>query len=177
MKIAPLPQNEQERLLELQKYNILDTEPEEVFDSTVQLANYICKTPIAAISLVDETRQWFKASIGLDAKQTSRDIAFCAHAILQEEPFIIEDAQEDERFFDNPLVTDGPKIRFYASVPLVNTQGMRLGTLCVIDTEKRKIDEEQIFAIKTLANSVMAHLELRLSHKKIRKYVDELQLY
>lgn len=176
MKIAPLPQNEQERLIELQKYNILDTEPEEVFDSTVQLANYICKTPIAAISLVDENRQWFKAIEGLDARQTPRDVAFCAHAILQNEPFIIEDALKDERFFDNPLVTDGPKIRFYASVPLVNTQGIKLGTLCVIDTKPRKIDDDQIFAIKTLASGVMSHLELRLSHKKIRKYVDELQL-
>ena len=176
MKIAPLPLNEQERLIELQKYNILDTEPEEVFDSTVQLANYICKTPIAAISLLDENRQWFKAIEGLDAKQTPRDVAFCAHAILQEEPFIIENALEDERFFDNPLVTGGPKIRFYASVSLVNTQGIKLGTLCVIDTKARKIEQEQVFAIKTLASSVMAHLELRLSHKKIRKYVDELQL-
>lgn len=176
MKIAPLPQNEKERLAELKKYNILDTEPEAVFDNMVHLANYICETPIAAISLVDENRQWFKAIEGLKVTQTLRDVAFCAHAILQDEPFVIENALEDERFFDNPLVTDGPKIRFYASVPLITQEGMHLGTLCVVDTKSRKIKEEQISAIKTLAQSVMAHIELRLSHKKIRKYVDELQL-
>ena len=176
MKIAPLPQNEKERLNELKKYNILDTEPEAVFDNMVHLANYICETPIAAISLVDESRQWFKAIEGLGAKETSRDVAFCAHAILEQEPLVVEDALEDERFFDNPLVTGGPKIRFYAGVPLVTQNGIHLGTLCVIDTKSRQIKEEQISAIKTLAQSVMAHLELRLSHKKIRKYVDELQI-
>lgn len=176
MKIAPLPQNEQERLKELSKYNILDTEPEAVFDNMVQLANYICKTPIAAISLVDENRLWFKAIDGIDKKETPRAISFCAHTILQKEPLVVENVLEDERFFDNPLVTKGSKIRFYAGVPLISQDGMHLGTLCVIDTKSRKIEKEQISAIKTLAQSVMAHLELRLSHKKIRKYVDELQL-
>lgn len=176
MKIAPLPQNEQERLLELRKYDILDTESDVVFDNMVQLASYICKTPIAAISLVDENRQWFKAIFGLNAKETSRDVAFCAHTILEEDSLIIENALNDERFFDNPLVTGDPSIRFYAGVPLVTQRGMHLGTLCVIDTEFRQITQEQLSAIKTLAHSVMAHLELRLSHKKIRKYVDQLQL-
>ena len=176
MKIAPLPQNEQERLLELRKYDILDTESDVVFDNMVQLASYICKTPIAAISLVDENRQWFKAIFGLNAKETSRDVAFCAHTILEEDSLIIENALNDERFFDNPLVTGDPSIRFYAGVPLVTQRGMHLGTLCVIDTEFRQITPEQLSAIKTLAHSVMAHLELRLSHKKIRKYVDQLQL-
>ena len=176
MKIAPLPQNEQERLAELRKYNILDTEPEAVFESMVQLASYICKTPIAAISLVDENRQWFKAIVGVDAKETPRDIAFCAHAILQDEPMVVPNALLDERFHDNPLVTDGPGIRFYAGVPLVTLSGLHLGTLCVIDTEAREIAQEQLDAIKTLADGVMAHLDLRLSHKEIRKYVDKLQL-
>ena len=176
MKIAPLPENEQERLLELRKYDILDTESDVVFDNMVQLASYICKTPIAAISLVDENRQWFKAIFGLNAKETSRDVAFCAHTILEEDSLIIENALNDERFFDNPLVTGDPSIRFYAGVPLVTQRGMHLGTLCVIDTEFRQITPEQLSAIKTLAHSVMAHLELRLSHKKIRKYVDQLQL-
>jgi diguanylate cyclase (GGDEF)-like protein/PAS domain S-box-containing protein len=176
MKIAPLPLNEQERLVELRKYNILDTEPEAVFESMVQVAAYICKTPISAISLVDENRQWFKAIVGIDAKETPRDIAFCAHAILQDEAFVVENALEDERFYDNPLVTDGPGIRFYAGIPLVSPSGLHLGTLCVIDTEARGIEKEQLDAVKTLADSVMAHLDLRLSHKEIRKYVDELQL-
>jgi diguanylate cyclase (GGDEF)-like protein/PAS domain S-box-containing protein len=158
------------------KYNILDTEPEVIFESMVQLASYICKTPIAAISLVDENRQWFKAIVGIDAKETPRDVAFCAHAILQDEPMVVPNALLDERFHNNPLVTGGPEIRFYAGVPLVTPSGLHLGTLCVIDTEAREIAQEQLDAVKILADSVMAHLDLRLSHKEIRKYVDELQL-
>jgi PAS domain S-box-containing protein len=176
MKIAPLPEDEQERIAELRKYNILDTEPEAVFENMVQLATYICQTPIAAISLIDDDRQWFKAIKGIDAKQTPRDVAFCAHAILQDDPFVIPNALEDERFFDNPLVTGGPEIRFYAGVPLVTSSGRHLGTLCVIDTVARELEPEQIEAVKTLADSVMAHLDLGLSHRQIRKYVDELQL-
>jgi diguanylate cyclase (GGDEF)-like protein/PAS domain S-box-containing protein len=176
MKVAPLPANEQERLAALRKYGILDTEPEQVFDSMVQLATYICQTPIAAISLVDEHRQWFKAIAGLDAKETSRDVAFCAHAILQEGTMVVPDALQDERFFDNPLVASAPHIRFYAGVPLVTSQGQRLGTLCVIDNKPRELDAAQLEAIKVLADNVMAHLDLRLSHKHIRQYVDDLQL-
>lgn len=176
MKIASLPANEQERLEILRKYEILDTEPEVAFDSMVHLAAYICQTPIAAISLVDENRQWFKAIAGLAAKETSRDVAFCAHAILQDEVMIVRDAQKDERFFDNPLVAESPDIRFYAGVPLVTSQGYHLGTLCVIDRIPRTLDVAQLEAIKVLANNVMAHLDLRLSHKHARQYVDDLQL-
>jgi PAS domain S-box-containing protein len=176
MKIAPLPHDEQERIAELKSYGILDTEPEKVFEGMVKLANYLCQTPIAAISLVDEHRQWFKAIAGLDAKETSRDVAFCAHAILQQEPLIVPDALLDERFHDNPLVTGDPHIRFYAGVPLKTPGGRHLGTLCVIDREPRKLTPTQLGAIETLAESVMAHLDLRLSHKEIRQYVDKLQL-
>lgn len=176
MKIAPLPANEQERLAELRKFDILDSEPEVAFDSMVQLAAYICQVPIAAISLVDEHRQWFKAIVGVDAKETPRDVAFCAHTILQKEPLVVPNALEDERFFDNPLVAGGLDIRFYAGVPLVTSSGYRLGTLCVIDQKPRELTPEQLDAVRTLADSVMAHLDLRLSHKQIRKYVDDLQL-
>lgn len=176
MKIAPLPPNEQDRLAELRKYDILDTEPEGAFDGMVQVARYICQTPIAAISLVDEQRQWFKAIVGLDVTQTSRDVAFCAHAILQDEPLVVPDAMLDERFADNPLVAGAPDIRFYAGVPLVTSGGHRLGTICVIDRVPRTLEKEQLDAVKTLADSVMAHLELRLSHKKMRVYLDDLQL-
>ena len=176
MKIAPLPQDELERLEELRKYSILDTEPEAAFDDMVKLANYICQTPIAAISLVDEHRQWFKAIDGLDAKETSRDVAFCAHAILQDETMIVPDALLDERFNDNPLVVGGPHIRFYAGVPLETPEGRHLGTLCVIDSVPRVLKEEQLKALSTLTDNIMAHLNLRLSHKNIRQYVDELQL-
>ena len=176
MKIAPLPQDELDRLAELKNYGILDTEPEAAFNDMVKLANYICQTPIAVISLVDENRQWFKAIEGLDAKETSRDVAFCAHAILQDETMIVPDALLDERFNDNPLVIGGPKIRFYAGVPLETPDGHHLGTLCVIDREPRELTQEQLKALSTLTNNIMAHLNLRLSHKNIRQYVDELQL-
>ena len=176
MIIAPLPINESERLAALRKYDILDSEPEGAFNSVVQLASYICQTPIAAISLVDEKRQWFKAIAGLEAKETSRDVAFCAHAILQDEPLVVPDALQDQRFSDNPLVAGPPDIRFYAGVPLVTSQGHHLGTLCVIDRIPRTLGEAQLDAIKVLADNVMAHLDLRLSHKQIRQYVDDLQL-
>lgn len=176
MKIAPLPPDEPARLAELRKYDILDTEPDAAFEGMVQLARYICQTSIAAISLVDENRQWFKAIVGLGAKETTRDVAFCAHAILQDEPLVVPDALQDERFHDNPLVSGSPDIRFYAGVPLTTSSGYRLGTLCVIDHVPRQLLQEQMDAIKTLADSVMAHLDLRLSHKKIRGYVDDLQL-
>jgi diguanylate cyclase (GGDEF)-like protein/PAS domain S-box-containing protein len=176
MKIAPLPNNEQERLTELRKYGILDTEPEAAFTAMVQLASYICQTPFAAISLVDENRQWFKAIVGADVKETPRDIAFCAHTILTPDPMVIPNALEDERFFDNPVVVDLLKLRFYAGVPLVTPSGFRLGTLCVFDQKPRQLTQEQLDAIKTLAESVMAHLDLSLSHQQIRKYVDDLQL-
>lgn len=176
MKIAPLPTDEQERLATLRKYDILDTEPEAAFDAMTHLASYICQTPIAAISLVDENRQWFKAITGLDAKETSRDVAFCAHAILQDETMVVPDATLDERFCDNPLVTSGPDIRFYAGVPLVALDGQHLGTLCVIDRVARELTQEQLDAINILAKNIMAHLDLRLSHKQTRQYVDDLQL-
>lgn len=176
MKIAPLPPNESERLAALRKYGILDTEPEAAFDGMVKLAAYICQTPLAAISLVDENRQWFKSIVGVDAKETPRDVAFCAHTILQTDPLVVPNALEDERFFDNPLVQGGLDLRFYAGVPLVTPEGYRLGTLCVLDQKPREITPEQLDAVKTLAESVMAHLELRLSHKQIRNYIDELQL-
>lgn len=176
MKIAPIPANEQARLATLRKYDILDTEPELSLDSIVQLASYICQTPIAAISLVDEHRQWFKAITGLDAKETPRDVAFCAHTILQDEIMIVPDAQQDDRFSDNPLVSSAPNIRFYAGVPLVTSDGFHLGTLCVIDRIPRVLTSEQERAVRVLADNVMSHLNLRLSHQHIRQYVDDLQL-
>lgn len=176
MRIAPLPDNERARLVVLREYGILDTEPEVAFNSMVNLAAYICQTPYAAISLVDENRQWFKAIVGIDATETPRDVAFCAHAILQDEVMIVPDAAEDERFFDNPLVTAAPDLRFYAGVPLTTSTGYRLGTLCVLDRVPRQLDAEQLQAIKALADGVMANLDLRLSHKKIRQYVEDLQL-
>lgn len=176
MKIAPLPPEEPARIAALRKYDILDTEPEAAFDNMVRLAQYICQTPFAAISLVDENRQWFKAIVGADVKETPRDIAFCAHTILKPGPTVVPNTLQDERFHDNPIVADLLKLRFYVGIPLTTPDGYRLGTLCVFDQKPRELSGEQMESLQALSESVMSHLELRLSHKQIRKYVDELQL-
>lgn len=145
-------------------------------DDMVQLAAYICATPIAAISLIDEKRQWFMAAKGLNVKQTSRDLAFCAHTILQDDVMLVPDAMLDERFFDNPLVTSAPNIRFYAGVPLLTDNGEHLGALCVIDCAPRELSAEQLNAINILAKSIMAHLDLRLAHQRAQQQIEQLQL-
>jgi GAF domain-containing protein len=158
---APIPDNEAQRLAALQEYRILDTAAEQAYDDIVALAAYLCDVPIALISLVDESRQWFKSRLGLNEKETPRDVAFCAHAILQTEPLIVRDALKDTRFSDNALVTGSPHIRLYAGFPLVNPDGFALGTLCVIDRKPRRLSAEQKTAMQALARQVMALLELR----------------
>ncbi len=167
MQSAELPENEQQRLAVLRSYHVLDTLPEPAFDEVAELASLICKTPIALISLVDEHRQWFKARVGLDATETPRDLAFCAHAILTpEHALVVEDTLLDTRFADNPLVAEQPKIRFYAGWPLCATSGEALGTLCVIDQEPHRMAPEQLEALRLLARQVMSQLELRRSLKE-----------
>ncbi|MEN9229670.1 MAG: PAS domain S-box protein [Thermostichus sp. DG02_5_bins_236] len=164
MPKAPLPANEAQRLAALREYRVLDTAPEASFDELVRLAAYICGTPVALVSLIDADRQWFKAKLGLEVEQTSRDVAFCAHAILSpQEPLVVEDAQQDERFADNPFVTGDPHIRFYAGIPLVNPEGNALGTLCVIDYQARQLSPEQLEQLKALGHQVVAQMELRRS--------------
>lgn len=158
---APRPKNEAQRLKVLWQYEVLDTVPEAVFDDLTGLAAHICEAPIALISLVDEKRQWFKSRVGISARQTSRDISFCAHAILKNGMFIVSDATKDPRFKDNPMVTGRQKIRFYAGVPLRTPDGYALGTLCVLDKKPRKLRPEQKQALLVLARHVAGQLELR----------------
>ena len=159
---APLPPNELQRLETLRSYNVLDTPPESAFDDLTQLAAQICEVPIAAVSLVDGNRQWFKSIVGLSATETSRDIAFCAHTILNPDELLeVRDAQLDSRFADNPLVTGNPNIRFYAGAPLVAPDGLALGTLCVIDHEPHVLSAKQKTALSALSRAVIAQLELR----------------
>jgi signal transduction histidine kinase len=164
---AEIPVNEKERLTKLKEYNILDTPEEESFDEIVKLASIICKVPMSTITLIDEKRQWFKAKVGLKYQETSREIAFCAHVINGDDLMIINDAAEDERFADNPMVTSDPDIRFYAGMPLITPDGNKLGTICVIDNVPRTLTEEQKFALQILAKNVITLLELRLKNSNL----------
>jgi len=167
MKTALLPQNENERLAALNGYQVLDTMPEQEFDDLTQIASQICQTPIALISLVDQSRQWFKSKVGLDASETPRDLAFCSHAILQSDVFIVPDSFKDERFHDNPLATGAPNVRFYAGAPLKTPSGHQIGTLCVIDHVPRKLSAQQVSALQALARQIVSQFELRISIARV----------
>ena len=162
VQAAPLPAGESQRLAALHQYRLLDTLPEAVYDDLAFIASQICQTPIALVSLIDEHRQWFKAKIGLEATETPRDIAFCAHAILDPNAVMqVPDTRLDERFARNPLVTSVPGIRFYAGVPLVTPGGHAIGTLCAIDQRPRQLSDDQLRALRALAREVMVQVELR----------------
>lgn len=161
MKPAPLPPNETERIETLHCCQILDTPAERAFDELTQLAAQICQTPIALISLVECDRQWFKSRVGLEARETPRELAFCAYTILGTEPFIVPDAFADERFATNSLVTGEPYVRFYAGIPLILPNGAAIGSLCVIDHQPRQLEPAQIGALQTVAQQVVRLINLR----------------
>lgn len=169
--IAPeIPKNETERLKALVSYDLLDTLSEPEFDELTTLASEICGTEISLVSLVDQNRQWFKSKYGLEANETPRDLAFCAHAINNPNEILeVKNAKNDERFFDNPLVTGGPEIEFYAGVPLVNEDGYPLGTLCVIDSKARQLTKAKKQALQILAKNVINLIEIRRKNKQLRQ--------
>jgi GAF domain-containing protein len=173
MQAAALPAREAERLAALRRLDVLDTPAEAEFDALVQAASLVCQSPISLISLVDADRQWFKARRGLDAAETPRDLAFCAHAIHGDELFVVADATRDPRFHDNPLVTGAPDIRFYAGAPLTLQDGSRVGTLCVIDRVPRELSDSQREILRHLARAAAHVLEGRRALQVERRLAEE----
>lgn len=177
MAAAHHPQ-ETERLKALLDLNLLDSMPEREFDNITQLAAYICETPIALISLVDADRQWFKSRHGLTVDSTPRDVSFCAHAILQSEPFVVEDALRDHRFHQNPLVTGGPEIQFYAGVPIKDpVHALPIGTLCVIDRAPRQLGPEKLQLLSRLADQVNMLLRIQHDYRCLRQLQLQLRVH
>ena len=151
MEKPKIPNNEKSRLKSLRSLNILDTSPEERFNRLTRMAIKIFDVPMALVSLVDSERQWFKSAIGLNIQETPRDISFCGHAILGNDPFIIPDTTKDNRFYDNPLVLQDPNIRFYAGCPIRSLNGSKLGTLCILDNQTRELSADDIKLLNDLA--------------------------
>lgn len=176
MKIVDKSLFEVQRLKELYKFDILDTPYEDEFDDIVKLASLLCNTSISTITLIDSSRQWFKAKVGLENRETSKEVSFCSYAIAANtDLYQVEDATKSIIFENNPLVTGNPNIRFYAGVPLVSSNGFSLGTLCVIDSQPKVLTAEQIFALKVLGNQVMKLLELRITNQQLEITKRKLQ--
>lgn len=169
MPAPPLPANETERLQAVRSYALLDTPPEAEYDAITKLASQICGTPVSLITLLDDKRQWFKSAHGIAAQETQREYAFCNYAIMEPlQPMVVSDLRHDERFSDNPLVTEDPHIVFYAGVPLTDSDGFALGSLCVIDVQEKTLNPFQIEALKTLAGQVVLLLGLRRKIKSLQ---------
>ena len=179
MPIYPLPAQETERLAKLISFQIMDSLPEETYDRITRLAAKMLEVPIALISCVEDDRQWFKAKVGLDADETSREVSFCAHAICHNDVFIVEDATKDARFSQSPLVTGAPDIRFYAGAPLRTSDGFNIGTLCAIDTKPRAMSDEEKQLLADLAAIVIDALETRLIIQRAetaeRRFIDAME--
>ena len=164
---------ESARVAALDRYAILDTEPEQTFDDLVVLAAHVCRTPIAMLSLVDDHRQWFKSKVGVEIHETPREASFCAHAIQQRDLFIVPDTQNDDRFRENPMVLGEPHIRFYAGAPLINEDGFALGTLCVVDKQPRELDEAQKEALRSLSRLSLVQMELRQNLRFLKEALND----
>lgn len=175
MVFVPLLLNESERLADLSRHNILDTPQEQDFNEITKLAALLCEAEIAFVNLVDDHRQWCKASVGIDLKETPREVAFCAHALLEDDIFEIPDATKDKRFYNNPLVVNEPYIRFYAGQSLRSINGHALGSLCVLDRHSRRLSLKQRFILKTLAKQVERLLELRLRIEEQNQSIELIQ--
>lgn len=172
----PIPSDDNRRLKELYRYEVLDTSYEDEFNDVVHLAATICNTPIALVSLIDQQRQWFKAKLGIEANEFPRDISFCGHTINADTAvFEVSDATKDERFLDNPLVVESPYIRFYTGIPLINNNGFKVGTISVMDTQPRTLNEVQIFTLQTLARQVVKLLDQNLLNKQLEQQQEKLQ--
>jgi GAF domain-containing protein len=166
-KTASPDNSEQARLAALRRLQVLDTTEEQAYDDITRMAADVCGTPIALISLIDDRRQWFKSRVGLQATETPREHAFCAHAIVAPgDVMVVRDASADDRFANNPLVTGNPNIRFYAGAPLVTSDGQALGTVCVIDSTPRELSAEQLESLQFMAQQVVVMLESRANTKK-----------
>jgi signal transduction histidine kinase len=173
-KVFPVPENEVERLIALQSYNIIDSGEEKDFDAIASIASAICQTPISLITFIDEKRQWFKSHIGTELTENYRDLSFCTHTIAgPDDIMIVPDALQDERFVGNPVVTEA-KVTFYAGVPLINEDGFALGTLCVLDQKPHDFSGEQVDALKALAKQVVDKIELRRKVLSLEKTNQEL---
>lgn len=170
---APSSSSEVARVAALNRYAILDSEPEQSFDDLVLLAAHICQTPMAMLSLVDDHRQWFKSKYGVEVRETPRDISICAHTIQQNDLFVVPDTLQDSRFRENPLVTGEPHIRFYAGAPLINEDGFALGTLCVVDRQPRQLDAEQKEAIGVLGRLALRQMELRMNLQLLKDALND----
>ena len=170
---APSTSTEAARVASLNRYAILDSEPEQSFDDLVILAAHICQTPIATLSLVDDHRQWFKSKFGVEVKETPREVSICSHAIQQGDLFIVPDTLQDPRFRENPLVTGEPHVRFYSGTPLINEDGYALGTLCVLDREPRQLNTEQKEAINALGRLALRQMELRMNLQLLKEALND----
>lgn len=162
MESVPVLPNEKERIKAVKSYGILDTPPEAEYDAITKLASQICGTPVSLITLLDDTRQWFKSAQGTDVKGSPREYAFCSYAILNpQEPMIVPDLRKDDRFKANPFVTEDPHVVFYAGVPLTDSDGFSLGSLCVLDVQEKLLTDFQLNSLRVLAQQVVTLMQLR----------------